>query len=83
VSSPAARRIGLDTLDIGGDADTGGALRAGKYLSERVYVEMQRGITPESGRARVEVDLGNNVRGTTEVRETNRTGFGLEWRYDY
>jgi translocation and assembly module TamB len=81
--SPIRRAAGLDTLDLGGDADTGGALRAGKYLSERVYVEMQRGITPESGRARVEVDLGNNVRGTTEVRETNRTGFGLEWRYDY
>jgi len=81
--SPLRRAAGLDTLDVGGDADSGGALRAGKYVSERVYVEMQRGVTPESGRARVEVDLGNNVRGTTEVRETSRTGFALEWRYDY
>ena len=81
--SPLRRAAGLDTLDVGGDADTGGALRAGKYVSERVFVEMQRGVTPESGRARVEVDLGNNVRGTTEVRETSRTGFALEWRYDY
>ncbi|MCL6609563.1 MAG: translocation/assembly module TamB [Geminicoccaceae bacterium] len=81
--SPLRRAAGLDTLDVGGDADTGGALRAGKYVSERVFVEMQRGVTPESGRARVEVDLGNNVRGTTEIRETSRTGFALEWRYDY
>lgn len=81
--SPLRRAAGLDTLDVGGDADSGGALRAGKYVSERVFVEMQRGITPESGRARVEIDLGNNVRGTTEVRETSQTGFGLEWRYDY
>lgn len=81
--SPLRRAAGLDTLDVGGDADSGGALRAGKYVSERVFVEMQRGVTPESGRARVEIDLGNNVRGTTEVRETSQTGFGLEWRYDY
>ena len=81
--SPLRRAAGLDTLDVGGDADSGGALRAGKYVSERVYVEMQRGVTPESGRARVEVDLGKNVRGTTEIRETSGTGFALEWRYDY
>lgn len=80
---PVRGALGLDTLDVGGDVDTGAALRAGKYVSERVFVEMQRGVTPESGRARVEVDLGNNVRGTSEVRETSQTGFGLEWRYDY
>lgn len=81
--SPVRRAVGLDTLDVGGDVDSGAALRAGKYVSERVFVEMQRGVTPESGRARVEVDLGNNVRGTTEVRETSQTGFALEWRWDY
>lgn len=81
--SPVRRAVGLDTLDVGGDVDTGAAVRAGKYVSERVYVEMQRGVTPESGRARVEVDLGNNLRGTSEVRETSQTGFGVEWRYDY
>ncbi len=81
--TPLRRAAGLDTLDVGGDADSGAALRAGKYVSERVFVEVQRGVTPESGRARVEIDLGNNVRGTTEVRETSQTGFGLEWRYDY
>lgn len=81
--SPVRGAIGLDTLDVGGDDNGGAAVRAGKYVTERVYVEMQRGVTPESSRARVEVDLGNNLRGTTEVRETGRTGFGLEWRYDY
>ncbi|MCX8100801.1 MAG: translocation/assembly module TamB domain-containing protein [Geminicoccaceae bacterium] len=81
--SPVRGAIGLDTLDVGGDDNGGAAIRAGKYVTERVYVEMQRGVTPESSRARVEVDLGNNLRGTTEVRETGRTGFGIEWRYDY
>ncbi len=81
--SPVRAAVGLDTLDVGGTEDGGAALRAGKYVSERIYVEVQRGLTPETSRARVEVDLGYNLRGTTEVRETGTTGFGLEWRYDY
>ncbi|MCS7267010.1 MAG: translocation/assembly module TamB domain-containing protein [Geminicoccaceae bacterium] len=81
--SPVRAAAGLDTLDVGEAENGGAALRAGKYVSERIYVEVQRGLTPETSRARVEVDLGYNLRGTTEVRETGGTGFGLEWRYDY
>lgn len=75
--------IGLDTLDVGGQSEKDASARAGKYLSDNVYLEVERGLTPESGKARVEVELTPNLSASTEVSQTSQAGVRLQWKYDY
>lgn len=78
------RAIGIDTLDVDGGAAPGEAsARAGKYLSDNVYLEVERGVAEGSGKARVQVELTPNLSVGTEVTEGSQTGVGLQWRYDY
>jgi translocation and assembly module TamB len=74
--------IGLDTLDFSTDAGETG-VRAGRYLSDEVYVEVQRGVEPGSGRATVEIELTPNLRVQSEVTDRATSGVGLQWRMDY
>ena len=75
--------LGLDTLDVGGETADDANVRAGKYLADNVYFEMQQGMQSSSGKARVEVELTPNVTGSTEVSEQSQTGVGLDWKMDY
>ena len=79
--------LGVDTLDVGSEETASGesetTVRAGKYLSDKVYLEVQRGATSESGKARVEVEVTPHVSVETEASENAQTGVGLLWRYDY
>lgn len=78
------RSIGVDTLDVrSGEKPGETTAAAGKYLSDDVFLEVEKGVTPGSGKARVQVELTPNLSVGTEVDETSQTGFGLQWRYDY
>ncbi|MCB1969226.1 MAG: translocation/assembly module TamB domain-containing protein [Geminicoccaceae bacterium] len=75
--------VGLDTLDVGSD-DTGGATaKAGKYIADGVFLEVERGIASGSGKATVEIELTDNITVNTEVNENAQTGVGIEWSLDY
>ena len=75
---------GLDTLSVESGATAGeSAASAGKYINDRVYLQVQRGIQPGSGKARVEVELTPNLSVGTSVTEQSQTGVDLQWRYDY
>ena len=81
----------VDTLDVtsnnsssnGESSATDQAVRAGKYLNKDVYVEVQKGVTPESGKARVEIQILPHVSVQAETSENAQGGIGLQWRYDY
>lgn len=75
--------LGLDTLDVGGESADDANVRAGKYLADNVYFEMQQGMQSGSGKARIEVELTPNVTVSTEVSEQSQTGVGLDWKMDY
>ena len=75
--------VGLDTLDVGGESVDQASARAGKYLTDNVYFEVERGIAANSGKARIEVELSDNVSANTEFTEDSQTGVGLDWSYDY
>ncbi|HET6467003.1 MAG TPA: translocation/assembly module TamB domain-containing protein [Geminicoccaceae bacterium] len=76
-------RLGLDTLDIGDDLTGGPTARAGRYLSENVYLELQRGLTDGTSRARVEVELTRSLSLTSQVGDQSQTSVGVEWKMDY
>jgi translocation and assembly module TamB len=77
------RKLGLDTLDVGGEGAADANLRAGKYLADNVYIEMQQGVQAGSGKARIEVELTPHIAVGTEVDEESRTSVGVEWKLDY
>jgi len=79
------RMLGLDFLeirDLGVELDAA-ALRAGKYLAENVYIEVEQGLGPESGRASLQWEITPNITIQTEVGINAEAGAGIGWKWDY
>ncbi|KAA0581227.1 hypothetical protein FZ983_09820 [Azospirillum sp. B21] len=78
------RSIGVDRLDFTQGANgKGGAVQAGRYVSDRVYVGVEQGIGANQSRAKVEVDITKNLKGTASVGGNSDTQFGLVYEKDY
>lgn len=76
--------LGVDVLDVGGGDEPGEAtVRAGRYLGDDVYVEVEQGTVRRSGRARVEIEILPDVAIEAETRQDASTGIGIKWKYDY
>ena len=90
--------LGLDQLDIR-DVDTvegkqsksqtGTAVGIEKYLTEDIYVDVQKGLGDDTGKVSVEVELtphvtveGNVGFGSTQKGQEG-TGLGINWKFDY
>jgi translocation and assembly module TamB len=71
------------TLTPSGKTQEKTALSAGKYLSENVYLEVQQGISPETGKASLKWEITPNVSVQTEVGVNAEAGVGVQWRWDY
>lgn len=80
------RWLGVDQIELrerAEDDDTGMAVSVGKYVSDRVYVELERGVAAESGRALVEVEITPTIRLESEVGTQSDAGVGMTWSWDY
>ncbi len=73
---------GLDDLDIVTEADGSTALRAGKYVSDNVYVDVQTGSDGVS-RAQINLDINRNLSARGSVASDGNTTFGLFFERDY
>lgn len=76
------KSVGLDDLDITADEDGNAALKAGKYVSDRLYGEASVGV---DGRSKVELNFdlntGLSLQGT--VGTDGQTGVGIIFSKDY
>lgn len=72
----------IDTLDVVSDEEGETAVRAGKYLSDEVYVEVEDG-GQAGGSARVEIELLPNIALEAETSENADSGVGIKWKFDY
>lgn len=74
--------FGLDDLDVTADADGSAVVRAGKYLSEKVYTDVNVGAE-----GKTEINLNLDVRPGVVVRGTlgsdGTTGIGVYYERDY
>lgn len=75
--------LNIDTLDVVSDETGQSKVKAGKYLSDDVYFELERGSADESGRARVEIEILPNISLEADTGEDANGGVGVKWRYDY
>ncbi|ASY64508.1 hypothetical protein SJ05684_c30840 [Sinorhizobium sojae CCBAU 05684] len=55
-------RLGVDDLDITTDESGGAQLRAGKYINDRTYIELQQGSDTASTKATINLDIGRGVK---------------------
>jgi|GEM_PF-3178889 len=80
----ARDRLGVDVLSVNESADGSTTkLKAGKYVSDRVYVEMEKGAQQNTGTATVEVEIAPRVRVQTGSKGQGEGKVGIEWRWDY
>ncbi len=78
------RGVGLDRLDFSQGSDgKGGAVKAGRYLDDGVYVGVEQGMGGNQTRVTVEVDITRGLKGKAEVGADSDTRFGLTYEQDY
>ena len=76
------RSFGLDDLDVTTSEDGSAALKAGKYISENVYTEIE---VDQEGKSRINLNLdlreGVTVKG--RLGADGETGIGVYLEKDY
>jgi translocation and assembly module TamB len=77
--------LGLQALEMREAEDTEGefALGIGKYLTEDIYVDLEKGMGNETGRVAVTIELHPNVTLESKAGMDSPKGMGLNWKWDY
>lgn len=85
VMGETRRLLRVDQIELREDEEHEGqtAVSVGKYVSDRVYVELERGVGVEGGRASVEVELTPTIRLETEMGTDAEAGLDIIWSWDY
>ena len=76
------RNFKLDDLDVVADEDGNSALKAGKYLSDRIYSEVSVGSGGTS-KVQVEIDLNPDLKLRATVGTDGESGAGVFFDRDY
>ncbi len=79
------RTLALDRLGLAGSGGgaAGPGISVGKYVSDRIYLSVNQGLDPASGKATVDVELTPSLRLQSEVGRDAQGRIGLNWRWDY
>ena len=79
------RTFGLDVLRVGASSGSAedASVTAGKYISDKVFLKVEQGVTPESRNVGVEVRVLPRVRVEGGVGAGGDGKVGVNWRYDY
>jgi translocation and assembly module TamB len=74
---------GLDDISIDTGAKGETNVGVGKYLTDKVYLEFEKGKAPGSGAANVQIELTPNINIQSEIGQDARAGGGIFWKKDY
>jgi translocation and assembly module TamB len=77
--------IGVDQLEVNQSEEKieESTLSVGKYVRDDLYIEAEKGLGAQSGKASVTWEVTPNITVDTEIREDYSTGFGVNWKWDY
>ncbi len=77
--------LGVDRLEVvQSQTGTGGSsISAGKYINDNIYLEVEKGIGTQTGKASVTWELTPNITVETDVGENDEKGMGINWKFDY
>ncbi|HEO70692.1 MAG TPA: translocation/assembly module TamB [Candidatus Hydrogenedentes bacterium] len=77
--------FGIDELELtqGDEEGEGMAVNVGKYLTDRIYVEMEKGLGEQADQVSIEVEVTRNITIESDVGTDSEGGVWLQWKYDY
>ena len=70
-------------IDSGGDTGKGASLKAGKYLTEDIFLSVTQGNQAGSQRVGVEVQVLPNITVESDVSGAADSNIGINWKWDY
>ncbi|MCV0397455.1 MAG: translocation/assembly module TamB [Rhizobiaceae bacterium] len=77
-------RLGVDDLDIRTDEATGDtSVAVGKYLNDRTYLSVEKGSSSESGKIRIDLDVGRGIKLRGEAAEDGEAKGGIFIEREY
>lgn len=76
--------IAVDDLDVKTDAETGETtVGAGRYINDKTYVGVERGASPGTGKATIDLNIGRGVKLRGEATETGKNKAGIFFEREY
>ena len=82
IVSKLRKGFGLDDLDVTTDEEGGAGLRAGKYLSEKVYTDVTLGSDGKS-EINLNLDIRPGVKARGRFGSDGNSGIGIYYERDY
>ena len=73
---------GLDDLQVERDENGETTIGAGKYITDKVYLEARAG-GDSIGAAKVKVDITPNIKAESKIGQDSTAGGGIFWQWDY
>jgi translocation and assembly module TamB len=79
------RVLGVERLELreAEEGKGGVAVGAGKYLTEDIYVDVEKGVGSSAGKISVQVEVTPNITLESQIGSDANTGVGVNWRYNY
>lgn len=74
---------GLDDIRVDTDAEGQASVGVGKYLTDKVYMEFEKGAGEASGAAKIQVEVTPSINVETQVGQDAQAGGGVFWKWDY
>lgn len=77
------KATGFDDLRVETDEEGQANVGVGKYLTDKVYLEFEKGTGEDSGAANLEVEVTPNITIESELGQDTQGGAGVFWEWDY
>jgi translocation and assembly module TamB len=76
--------LGVDDISVKNNPDTESSyLGVGKYLTDKVYLEVDQGNQAFGRKTKIEVELTPKISVESIIGEKGDSSFGMNWRFDY
>lgn len=85
IMDQARKLLGVDQIGFreSQEKESKGAFGIGKYITDDIYVDVQKDFGGSAGKATVDVELTPNISVQGQAGTDASTGIGLNWKHDY
>lgn len=74
---------GLSDIRVDTDSEGDTSIGVGKYLTDKVYLELETGAGEGADAARVQIEVTPSITVESELGQDAQAGAGVQWRWDY
>lgn len=74
---------GLDDISVETDSNGETTVGVGKYLTDKAYMEFEKGKAENSGAANIQIELTPNINIQSKIGADAQAGGGVFWKKDY